>query len=221
MMEESLEPASTLMRHPPSVSMLGFHSHGHCPSPFMKVEYPEVDRPEVDRPEIANIALGAGSQQSNPVCSGVPAAAPTAPSDDSKNWHVTGGAVHSEGSEGNTITGLVAAMAQGHRLSGATAVLPVVSEDDVAERKEAEKSVTAVRSPRELDGERVGLLCGDGVPVGIALISKALESTSQECSNVAVSLGIQGSRVAVECRLPLFLGMAANAEDTTILSPKR
>lgn len=215
MMEESLEPASTVMRHPASVSMLGFHSHGHCPAPFMNVEYPDVDRPdvdrpEVDRPEIANIALGAGSQQSNPACSGAPAATPTAPSDDSKNWHVTGGAVHSEEAEGKTIAGLVVAMAQGHPLSGGTAMLPVVSDEDVAERKDAEKSVTAVRSPRELDGERVGLLCGDCIPAGTALMSKALESTSQECSNAAVSLGIQGSRVVIEFRLPLFLGMAAN-----------
>lgn len=66
----------------------------------------------------------------------------------------------------------------------------------------------AVRSPAELEGERVEALRADsGGAVTQALSARASQSISQELSTAAGVLGVARRRACLE-RGPLFLGMA-------------
>jgi len=183
-----------------------------------------VDNPDVDRPEVERPAQDANMEP--------PADASTSQQFLSRSNGTMGTALETVviaatcESIARTVPGLILGMVKGHVVSsvadlwalgieghigqvvsGAAQAVPQASEEETAERKDAEKSVTTVRSPMELEGERVEPLLGEGGPAGaIAFSAKTSQSVSQEPSTAAGR-----TDVAVEWR-PLFLGMASRVE---------
>jgi hypothetical protein len=82
--------------------------------------------------------------------------------------------------------------------------------DGAADADDAEG--TAVRSPAELDGERVGELRSPDF-VTQAFIVRASHSMSQELSTAAGVLGVARRRACLE-RGPLFRGMVMVVQNT-------